>query len=165
MPRKNTQQIKQQMESEIAPFLRTLGQADSLITKTEAVDILQKGASPLLIQLKQNASVLSETLANSIRVFAGKKGYKVYLGPDYRRSVLAGVGGGQLGHLFEYGTVERTRRSISEGGKVKIVSTGIMPARPWMRPAWDAKKDEAFSISEKLVINLMEKKLKRTIKK
>jgi hypothetical protein len=160
MPRKKESDIKNSLQNEIAPFLKLLGTEKSLITKEESISILKAGSESLLSDLKTNATLLSNTLGASIKVYAAKKGYKIYLGPDYRKS----VGGGQLGHLFEYGTAQRERRSISEDGKVTIVSTGMMPARPWMRPAWDANKSETSKECETGFIKLMENKLKKVNK-
>jgi hypothetical protein len=40
-------------------------------------------------------------------------------------------------HLVEYGTVER----FHKGGK----SVGVMPANPFVRPAWDASSGQALA--------------------
>lgn len=158
--RKKQSEIKNNLEKDLAPFLKLLGTEKSLITKEESISVLKKGSDTLLSDLKTNATLLSTTLGNSIKVYAAKKGYKIHLGPDYRKN----IGGGQLGHLFEYGTAQRERRSISEDGKVTKVSTGMMAARPWMRPAWESNKKEATESCEKGFIKLMENKLKKASK-
>ena len=58
-------------------------------------------------------------------------------------------------HLVEFGTVERFLakayiRTKNKRGRMKSIkidgrSTGIMPPDPFLRPAWDANKDEVLA--------------------
>ncbi len=155
-------EIKQEIEKGMSPYMDALKSANTLIQPTQAQDALSKAAQPVPNQIKANLLKVvdkSENLANSFKIYRGKKNtavYKIYIGPDYSKG-----GGGQLAHLIEYGTVQRERRSISEDGRVKIVSTGMMPARPFMRPAWEQLKDKVTHDAQLLCKNIIENSLKQ----
>lgn len=104
---------------------------------------LRKAAKPLTDEAKRLVPKRSGELAKSIGVVAAKDfgNYTgVYVGP--RR----GIYGGHHAHLVEYGTAMRKLDKptlIKIGGKlVTITHTGTMPAKPFMRPAYDSKIDE-----------------------
>ena len=62
-----------------------------------------------------------------------------------------------LASVIEYGTAERFRQIKKAGFVVERVSTGKMPASPWLRKAWD-NNVEAF-------MNDVEKAIKRKVEK
>jgi len=112
--------------------------------------ILRKAAQPMLKRAKElssNADVTGDT-TKSIGIIANRKTNTIKLGP--RR------GGGFKGyhaHLLEYGTAPHIIRAKAAGGLLKFGGTyaqevhhpGIAP-QPFMRPAFDSKKDEAIGI-------------------
>lgn len=58
---------------------------------------------------------------------------------------------GAHGHLIEFGTTERLTKG--EGKVPAGVSRGFMPARPFLRPAFDVFKGQALAILARLVRN------------
>lgn len=64
---------------------------------------------------------------------------------------------GHHAHLVEYGTVTRQQKN----GKV----TGVMPAKPFMKPAWESTKDQVKESIREEVGKSTIKTMKRTIKK
>jgi hypothetical protein len=159
--RKSQDMIAADLRKQLGPILKELGTATQLVTADEAQRILSISARPLLAKMKSNLSAIikeSKNLIDGFAVYRGRKGaaqYKVYVGPDYRKG-----GGGNLAHIFEYGTAPRTRRSYSKDGKVKKVSTGQIKATPFMRPAWEETKDGVFKDAEFRFLKLIDKKIK-----
>jgi len=179
-PYQISKELNEQLEKQLK-VVKDLAGASTLqnvLSPKDVQDILEIAAKPLLAKVISNLwGVLesdSKNLVNSFKVFRGKKGskkYTVYVGPDYRFWHVSGrtkaketmpgiIGGGQAAHLLEYGTVERTRRSISEDGKVTMVSTGAVKARPFMRPAWEQTKDEVTNIAVGMLIKHVDKEMK-----
>jgi hypothetical protein len=160
--RKGRSEIQSELESGLGKYLKTLGTIDQVILPNDAQNILSQSAQPLLQQVVSNLLKVvkgSKNLARSFNIYRGRKGdarYKIYVGPSYGK-----LGIGQAAHLIEYGTVERTRRSISEDGKVTMVSTGAVKARPFMRPAWEQTKAKVMGDAEKGIIAHIDKKLKQ----
>lgn len=57
-------------------------------------------------------------------------------------------------HLMEFGTVERTQKSTGR-------RTGMMKKKPFLRQAWDAKKERALEILKKEIWTELLKAVKR----
>lgn len=103
--------------------------------------ILKKAAQPMVKEAKRLAP--KGKTRSSIGFISGrrdKRGRFVLMGP--RKSK-----GGRLGQLFEYGTGPRTRKN---GG-----TTGSMPARPFMRPAFDTQNAAVVASVKKQVAELL----------
>lgn len=102
---------------------------------------------------------VSTTLSKRQRRLYRKKGeIAVYAGPTYPK--------GAHGHLVEFGTGPRTQKKTGR-------YTGQMPARPFMRPAWDANKegvlqymrDNIWGVLKKAVVRLRKQAERGTISK
>ena len=126
---------------------------------------LRKAAKPLTDEAKRLVPKDSGELAKSIGVIAAKDfgDYTgVYVGP--RRGFYAG----HHAHLVEYGTVMRKLdkpRVVKIGGKtVTITHTGTMPAKPFMRPAYDSKIGEVQEEVKKELYNILESGFKGVFK-
>jgi HK97 gp10 family phage protein len=104
-------------------------------------DTLKKSAKPLIEEAKNLVKKKSGELAKSIGSIPGRgkaRGQQISVGP--RRG---GRYKGYHAHLVEYGTamrkLDKPRLVTLNGKTVTITHTGSMPARPFMRPAYDAK--------------------------
>lgn len=140
----------QEIEKVLAALPDKLG--PKVLTQT-----LRKAAKPLTDEAKRLVPVDSGELKKSIGVIAAKDfgNYTgVYVGP--RRGIYAG----HHAHLVEYGTVMRKLDKpilIKIGGKlVTITHTGTMPAKPFMRPAYDAKIGQVQEEVGKELYNILE---------
>lgn len=122
-----------------------------------------QAAKPLIEKAKSNAPKDDGDLIASIGITSRIKGKEKLvkaplgsIGVGPRR----GKGKNQKGrhaHLVEYGTVTRKQKN----GKV----TGVMPAQPFMKPAWESTKDQIReNIREELGKSLV-RTMKRTIRK
>lgn len=137
---------------EINEVIKSLGDSSSLNFKQVNTDVSTELITLLKSKIDSNKTVDSGELKNSITMYPSKKNPNfVWVGPDYRRgkNVRAlGIGGGYAAHLVEYGTVARyigTRskyvaKKLTEG-KVKAGYRGVMPAKPFIRPVYDANKN------------------------
>jgi HK97 gp10 family phage protein len=124
---------------------------------------LQKAAAPLEADVKQRASAISKRLGTdriSIstklsrrqrrgRKKVGQNGAELFVGAHSSRRGHA--------HLIEFGTGPRYQKS----GKY----TGVMPAMPYFRPAWEANKGQMLSILQKALWQEIEKAAKRLAKR
>jgi hypothetical protein len=63
-----------------------------------------------------------------------RSGVELFVGPSYKLGR-----GGRSAHLFEFGTRERVQKTTGR-------RTGRIEMQPFMRPAWDSKQAEAFSV-------------------
>lgn len=109
---------------------------DKRLSSQVVRQILNKGAKPIIETAKELVAKRDGDTAKSIGTIAGRgqgKGEQVYVGP--RRG---GPYKGYAGHLIEYGTAPRKQANGH--------NTGAMPALPFMRPAFDQRKDEAIGI-------------------
>ena len=98
--------------------------------------ILRKAEKPLIAAMKAKAPKDDGDLIKAIGGIAGRgegKGTQRYVGP--RRG---GPNNGYAGHLIEYGTAPRQ--------KADGTSTGTMPARPFVRPAYDETAEQVSQI-------------------
>lgn len=105
---------------------------------------LNKAGRVIRNEAKQNAPVgetgnLKKSMIVSTKLHGRKvksrQGVIVFVGADHMEAPHA--------HLVEFGTAPREHKS----GK----STGQMPANPFFRNAWDAKKDEAMKVLTKSI--------------
>ena len=114
--------------------------------------ILNKAAKPIIQKAQELAPEEDGDLKKSIGAIPGRgrgKGEQVYVGP--RRG---GRFKGYAGHLVEYGTAPHIIRAKAAGGQLHLrgnvfaeeVQHPGAAAKPFMRPAFDAEKDEAISI-------------------
>jgi HK97 gp10 family phage protein len=114
--------------------------------------ILNKAAKPIIQKAQELAPKEDGDLRKSIGSIPGRgqgKGEQVYVGP--RRGARFK---GYAGHLVEYGTAPHIIKAKAASGQLhlrgnvfaeEVNHPGAAP-RPFMRPAYDAKKDEAVGI-------------------
>lgn len=71
--------------------------------------------------------------------------------PVARVGARRGKDGGAHIHLVEFGTAPRWTKgeSAGRGGAMSYAYRGVMPAQPFLRPAIDAKGDEAVDVVRK----------------
>lgn len=114
--------------------------------------ILGKAAKPIVAEAKARVSKENGDLQKAIGTIPGRgagKGEQIYIGP--RRG---GRFKGYAGHLVEYGTAPHIIKAKAAGGHLHLrgnvfaeqVQHPGAAAKPFMRPAYDAKKDEAVGI-------------------
>jgi len=114
--------------------------------------ILNKAAKPIIEKAKELAPAGDGDLKKSIGAIPGRgrgKGEQVYVGP--RRG---GRFKGYAGHLVEYGTAPHIIKAKAAGGLLHLRGNVFVEevhhpgaaAKPFMRPAFDSKKDEAIGI-------------------
>jgi len=84
-------------------------------------------ASPFTVKVTSKLSKRQERQARADR---GRSKVTLYVGP-----VQPDGGDAPHAHLYEFGTGARVQKSTGK-------SVGVMPARPFMRPAWDAHRDQ-----------------------
>ena len=153
--------VKQEIESKLKKEVEGVSKKlqmpiDKLAPADQVEEVIFHHAQTLVDRIKINlASVVqSPSMINSIKAFKGKANYSVTVGPDYdyyNAFVL---------HFIEIGTAERFRRHSKKGRGGKTVSSGIIPARPFMRPAYESMKAELFSKIQKSIIQMIEAKLR-----
>ena len=106
---------------------------------------LKDAGKPVVDDAKANVPVDSGHLRDSIKVSQSlKKSQR--RGRYDRSSVTVYVGSSSpLAHLIEFGTTKRVLkepRIVTIGGRtVQITHTGQLSPRPFLRQAWDARKD------------------------
>ena len=114
--------------------------------------ILSKAAKPIVQKAQELAPKEDGDLQKAIGTIPGRgqgKGEQVYIGP--RRG---GRFKGYAGHLVEYGTAPHVIRAKAAGGQLHLRGNVFVEevhhpgaaAKPFMRPAYDTKKDEAIGI-------------------
>ena len=114
--------------------------------------ILNKAAKPIIVDAQARVSKDKGELRKSIGTIPGRgqgKGEQVYIGP--RRG---GRFKGYAGHLVEYGTAPHIIKAKAAGGLLHLRGNVFVEevhhpgaaAKPFMRPAYDSKKDEAVGI-------------------
>ncbi|MVN78923.1 hypothetical protein GO988_21550 [Hymenobacter sp. HMF4947] len=114
--------------------------------------ILNKAAKPIIQRAQELVSKEDGDLQKSIGTIPGRgqgRGEQVYVGP--RRG---GRYKGYAGHLVEYGTAPHIIRAKAAGGHLHLRGNVFVEevhhpgaaAKPFMRPAFDSKKDEAIGI-------------------
>jgi len=127
--------------------------------KTVVRNALKKSALPIKEAAQANAQRLpfdSEKIADSMKVSTSLK--KSQRGRADRSRVTVYVGSSHpLSHLFEFGTAERYTKS----GAYR----GYIPPNPFMRQAWDSKKNIALSRLKEELWRALEKAAKLLAKK
>lgn len=119
---------------ELSRKLETLGRKRGKVVVRKAVN---KAATPMVKAARRLAPVgetgnLKRGLTKAVRSYKAGALIVAFIGNK------RGQGGAAHAHLVEFGTVERYHKS----GK----SVGAMPAKPFMRPAFDQTKDQQLSI-------------------
>lgn len=103
--------------------------------------------------LRDSIIVSTQLTKRQRRAFPHRKGeVHVYAGPSYKLGA-----GGRHGHLVEFGTGPRYNKS----GKY----LGIMPARPFMRPAWDALSSSVLKTMQEEIWGVLLKAVRRMRKR
>lgn len=97
-------------------------------------------------------SKLSERQKRQARRDRGRSKIPLYVGP-----VMPDGDEAPHAHLYEFGTAPR----FHESGK----ATGEMPARPFMRPAWDASQAQMLETLKREIWLEIEKSVKRARRK
>jgi len=77
----------------------------------------------------------------------------VMAGPDYRKAPHA--------HLVEFGTGMRYRRTT----RLTAVSTGMMPASPFMRPAYEKNKRQILDTFRREYAPVLQKRIRRLVRR
>lgn len=118
-------------------------------------------AAPLVLKEKQTAPRFkTRNLKESIGIIKASRNKElgaIAVGP--RRK---GIYKGHAAHLVEYGT---KKRSLIGKGKYKTGNRGVMPAKPFAFPAWQATRAQVLAgINGELGRTLLAY-MKRTIKK
>lgn len=83
----------------------------------------------------------------------GKDGVRAFVGPNYSRTESSDKGYAPHAHLVEFGTGPR------KGG------TGVMPAQPFMRPAFDTQKQPFMTKFSKSLVEMVDKAVARLRRK
>jgi len=91
---------------------------------------MQKAAAEPLIDDMYYRSP-SKGLADSIEIFEPPRGKNTFVGPNYKK-------GGELAYIFEYGTVDRYKKTGQQ--------TGMMDKKPFIRPAYNAARLAVLTI-------------------
>ena len=105
---------------------------------------LRAGAKIILAQAKANAPVATGQLKKSLKVRAMKRTRKGTVGFKVQTKAGDFKGDEFYGSFLEYG-FRRGKRP----GKGAEYTREIVPAQPFMRPAFDSKKDEAVAVISK----------------
>lgn len=123
-------------------------------TMKKAVQPVAAAAKALVARDEQDlmkSITVGTVLSKSQRRKYGKTGdIVVYVGPSQPR--------GSHGHLVEFGTRPRFHKKTG-----KFV--GIMPAKPFMRPAWDATRDKIPETIGQEIWDVLKKVARRVVKR
>lgn len=107
-------------------------------------------ASPFTVKV---TSKLTARQAREARGDRGRSKVVQYVGPVQPDGTDA-----PHAHLYEFGTVARVQTSTGK-------SVGVMPARPFMRPAWDTHKGQMLETLKREVWAEIEKAAERARRK
>lgn len=136
------------------------------LVRADVDNVLKESAQPLIDAMKSKVPVDTGMLRQSISVWSAKRRpYRVYVGPSYKI-----FDGGRIAHIIEYGTVERVMKKGLRAGVItqttmqkfagppifapyKGKRTGVVSARPFIRPAVASTSEE---ISNRLKQNVLE---------
>lgn len=159
-------------EKELQQQLRKL---EGSVERRIVVQSIRKAAAPIVREMKRRAprgATHKKKLEQGKGVLSKSIGVKT---KKYPRGFAVAVVGpqwpaGAHGHLVEFGTKQRfrgkstraraklARRAMrTEFGATKKGFTGVMPAQPFARPAYMAKRAESF----RLAFELMWEKIRR----
>ena len=135
-----------------------LKQLPRAMSNTVMRNALKKAGEPTRAAGEANAPVEAGGLKESIQLSAQLNRNQRRGRPRIKEGAEIFIGStSPLGHLVEFGTAERYRKS---GG-----STGVMPAKAFMTQAWDATKDGALEILRKELWAELAKAVKRLRKR
>jgi len=130
-------------------LMNALDQLPTISMQKGAIrNALKDAGSPVVSDAKANVPIDSGHLRDSIKISQSlKKSQR--RGRYDRSSVTVYVGSSSpLAHLIEFGTTKRVLkepRIVTIGGRtVQITHTGQVSPRPFLRQAWDAKKNEVL---------------------
>lgn len=156
-------------------FDRLLSQLPKAMGKSVIRRALTKAAQP--VEAEYKANIPESGKARSGRSLKDKTRVTTVLNKNQKRGrqrdpsrVEVFVGStAPHAHLVEFGTGPRklkVPRKVQLGNNfVLITHTGQMPARPYLRQAWDAKKGEAMNILKKELWNQLMKAVQRLRKR
>jgi HK97 gp10 family phage protein len=131
--KKDFKKIQKSLE-EVIQQVQRRGMKDAL-SKSAQIGLKEARA-----RAPQDKGVLKKSLKKRARTY-GKGGAFVIVGPDRRTKVMhngKNISGAYHAHLVEFGHKLVRGGKLSKGGKV----VGHVPPRPFMRPAFDTKKEE-----------------------
>lgn len=124
---------------------------------------LKKAAQPIADDAKGKVPVRTGLLQEKIQIGARltrrQRRARGRVGDRNQVDVFIGIGlGGWHAHLVEFGTGPRVQKSTGR-------FVGQMPARPFMRPAWEAGKNRALDDFARLLWIEIEKSAARLAKR
>ena len=121
-------EIQRQLKSDIREIhialLKIQGRMED---KASARIVQKKAAAPLIEDMYRRAP--SRGLAESIEIFEPARGKNTFVGPNYKK-------GGELAYIFEYGTVDRYKKTGQH--------TGMIDKKPYIKPAYNATRIQVF---------------------
>jgi hypothetical protein len=127
--------------------IKDLQRRPKLLKNGAVGKIIKSIASPMIAEVRANAP--NETLRNAYGFITrndNKYPNTILIGPNYSVD-----GGGQLSHIFEYGTAMRKTKDGQERGFIKAV--------PYIRPAFDKYKQQiATQVGDKITKIVTENK-------
>lgn len=145
--------VKQTFRIEgLAELDKMLSQLSKSMSRTVLRNALKKAGKPIADAATASVPVgKTGNLRRSIKISTKLKKSQYRYGRPSRVAVDVFVGSSAPhAHLVEFGTGPRrldSPRAVNLGGKVVMVEhTGQMPARPFLRPAWDLNKEKAVKI-------------------
>jgi hypothetical protein len=119
--------------------IKDLQRRPKLLKNGAVSKIIKSISAPMVAEVRANAP--NETLRNAYGYITRKDNKypnTVLIGPNYSLD-----GGGQLSHIFEYGTAVRKTKDGQGRGFIKAV--------PYIRPAFDKYKQQiATQVGEKI---------------
>lgn len=146
-------------EKEFVEALKSFERMEEAITPRWLKNTQRRYAGPMVNDMKRNSK--SARLEPMIGVTTAKKragdlGIKVGVVkndvdafPEFSAQAMASV--------IEYGTAERYRQLKAAGFVTGRVSTGRMPAAPWLRPAWDRHVSTMMDKTEQAILRKIDK--------
>lgn len=153
-------EIQNKLKSEVSGVSKRLNRPIKELAPADEVEaIIYRDCQILVERIRTNLSgiVKSQRMVKSIEAFKGKANYSVTIGPNYNYYNYFVL------RFIEFGTAERFRRFSKRGSNKKTaknVSAGVIPARPFMRPAYESLKDQLFKNIQKNIIKSIELKLR-----
>lgn len=111
--------------------------AESLVPKDES-------------ELAQSITISTRLSKRQKQLFGRKGDVVVHVGPSHPK--------GAHGHLVEFGTGARYQKTTGR-------YVGVMPARPFMRPAWDANKMRVLETMRTEIWTVLRKAVQRLRKR
>lgn len=136
-------------EKELARFFEELPKSlTNSVLRTTAKEALEPVAETAKANVRRDEGELAESIVVSTqlsprqkRLHARRGDVSVHAGPSYPK--------GAHGHLVEFGTGPRH----TDDGKY----VGVMPAQPYMRPAWDNGKERVLEVMRTRIWGVLKK--------